>query len=179
MPFVVAFNGCCAGFFKCGYTIAMQQENSQSKTPRLGGFTAAEPLWQLAPARSAQGRPVADFMMLIPRLRHRGPAFAEHAAQVLQAICRRFDDQVYFADLNLRTGAIWVSVAARPGLCREVAGAIRAELPQALTVGGQLGAVQGGLIAVDVYHRAFARISRIRQRVLRRLLPSPPDSGIR
>jgi len=179
MPFVVAFNGGCAGFFKCGYTVVMQHQNSQSKAPSLGGFTAAAPLWQLAPSRGPQGRPVADFMMLIPRLRHRGPAFAEHAAQVLQGICRRFDEQVYFADLNLRTGAIWISVAARPGLCRQVAGAIRAELPQALTVGGQLGAIQGELMMVDVYRQAFAGISRIRQRVVRRLLPSPPDSGIR
>ena len=38
-----------------------QSSNLQIQTP--------EPLWQRAPTRNAEGKPYADFMMLIPGLR--------------------------------------------------------------------------------------------------------------
>jgi len=157
----------------------MQQKTGKTHAPSARRYIAAEPLRHLAPVRDAKGASVADFMLLIPRLRERGPAFAEHAVQILARVCQQYGEQVCFADINLKTGAIWVSVQSRPGLCSEVARAIRLELPQALTVGGQLGAVQGGLVVFAGMRRRVLWLSRIRQHVVRRLLPSLPGSGSR
>lgn len=147
--------------------------------PRKGAYQAARPLWQVAPSRDAEGEAVADFMLLVPRLRERGPAFAEQAAQAVRRVCEQFAGRVHFADLNLRTGAIWISVDATPGLCREVASAIRLRLPEAVTVGGQMGPLRGELTAVSACGQRVNWLSRIRQRVARRLLPSQRDSGTR
>lgn len=157
----------------------MERQQAQNGVPSSQAYRAAEPLWRIAPARDDSGESLADFMLLVPRMRARGPAFATHASQVLRRVCATFDGQVRFADLNLHTGAIWVSVEATPGLCARVARAIRAELPQALTVGGQLGALRSELSLGPAAWRLFRRVSRIRQLVVRRLLPSARDSGSR
>lgn len=116
--------------------------------------------------------------MLIPRLAQRGPGFAEYAAQRLCAVCAGFDDQVLFADLNYKTGAVWISVRARPGVCAEVARAVRAELPQALTVGGQLDPL-GGLVLLQSQPRWRRWVSRIPRLGARLLALSPPDNDAR
>lgn len=161
----------------------MSRDTSTSRFPSRQTLQPADPLWQLAPVRDAEGAALADFMLLIPRLRDRGPAFAEYAVQSLRRACVTFGGQVYFADMNMRTGAIWVSVEARPGLCAEVAREILRELPEAVMIGGQLAMLGSGIAPRREARRSvrhlLVSISRIPRRVARRLLLSPRGSGTR
>jgi hypothetical protein len=181
--FYAPCNGGCRAFFNKRETelhwLFMEKKFNRSRAPSVSAYQAAVPLWQLAPIEDAHGKPVADFMLLIPRMSLRGPAFAERARREVQQACARFGERIYFADLNLSTGALWVSVEASPGFCGEVARAIRRELPEVLMVGGQLGVETGGMWVFARLRGKTAWFSRIRRRVVRRLLPSRPGSGSR
>lgn len=147
--------------------------------PRCGICRPAGPLWQIVPVRDNGGRSLADFMLLVPRMRSRGAVFAEYAAQAVRRACRTFDGKVFFAELNQATGVIWVSVLAEPGLCARVASAIRIELPEALLVGGQLGVVPGSSESLPETRWLSRMVRHIHRRVVRRLLPCPPDNAAR
>ena len=118
---------------------------SREKPERSGlarglGTTPALPLWQLAPTRGDDGRSLADFMMLIPGLAARPQACRERVTAEIRAVCESYGGRVAFADINLAINVLWVSVAAEPGLAGQVARSIRRRVPDALLVGGQLGA---------------------------------------
>lgn len=153
---------------------------SDNNSLKVSRFAPAEPLWRLAPVRDAEGQPVADFMMVIPGLKRRGAAYRESVGLRIAEVCEGFADQVVFADLNTSTGALWLSVEAQPGLCARVGAAIHQAVPEALMVGGQLGAVSAQLTVAEVWRERLTRlmpgISRIHRRVLHRLSLSPPDS---
>jgi len=103
----------------------------------VGGTSLAQPsdpLWKRVPTRDAEGRPLADFMMLIPRLREK----PEHALRTtlgeIETVLAAYDPVVVFADLNLRLNLLWISLRPAPGMCLEVATAIKARVPEALLV---------------------------------------------
>jgi hypothetical protein len=100
----------------------------------------AQPLWRLAPTRGDDGRAVADFMMLIPGLADRPALSRDRVSQRIRAVCATYGERVSFADVNYRINVLWVSVDAVPGLAGQVASAIRSAVPEALLIGGQLGA---------------------------------------
>jgi hypothetical protein len=60
---------------------------------------------------------------------------------LIREVCESYGDQVAFADVNYAINVLWVSVSAEPGLVGRVAQAIRQQVPEALLVGGQLGAI--------------------------------------
>ena len=62
------------------------------------------------------------------------PVVSRVSAQ-LAAILTGFGDRVLFAELNLKLGLLWVSVAPEPGLCHEVAQTVRAHLPETRVIG--------------------------------------------
>lgn len=94
----------------------------------------SEPLYLRAPARDAAGRPLGDFMVLIPGLRDRSrQEFAEAVAR-LQAVLLSFRE-VVFVDLNVPLNLLWVSVQPRPGVILELFGAMQQQLPEARLVG--------------------------------------------
>ena len=136
--------------------------------PACSGLGPAVPLWRIAPTRDGDGRCLADFMMLIPRLGSRPHAAREQVALQVREVCRAYGGQVVFAEVNYALNLLWVSVAAEPGLAGRVAQSIRGRIPDARLVGGQLGAVPmpvpgvagGGL---------GARLRGLRRRMLRRL----------
>jgi hypothetical protein len=101
---------------------------------RAGALSPDEPLWRVVPTRDEAGKPLGDFMMLIPGLRDR-PAHAIEAA--LNEINRALlgFQEVVFANLNLRLNLLWVSVKTRRGITLDVAGAIRARVPEAVLIG--------------------------------------------
>jgi hypothetical protein len=80
-------------------------------------------------------------MMWIPGLGDRPEQSRERIAQMIREVCESYGEQVAFADLNYAINVLWVSVAAEPGLAGRVAQSIRGRVPDALLVGGQLGAV--------------------------------------
>jgi hypothetical protein len=102
--------------------------------PRL---QPAGPLRERLPQQQARGSTLADFMVLIPGLRDRAPDGLARRIDLLREVLGRYSDLVVFADLNLQLNLLWVSVQPRPGATLEVAGCIRAVLPEARLVASQ------------------------------------------
>jgi hypothetical protein len=91
------------------------------------------PLWARAPTHDEQGRPVSDFMILIPGMRHWPTPRQEACIASLQGVLAA-SPEVVFADLNLRLNVLWVSVRAQPGSCGHVAAAVCEQVPEARLV---------------------------------------------
>jgi hypothetical protein len=136
----------------------------------------AVPLWRIAPTHADDGRSLADFMMLIPGLKKRPEAVRKRVAELIREVCESYDGQVAFADINYSINVLWVSVAAEPGLTGRVAQSIRSRVPDALLVGGQLGAVPAPLACAEPQgRRLWSRLRRLSRRLAIRLEgPSPP-----
>lgn len=94
----------------------------------------AEPLWKRAPTRDASGKPLHDFMMLIPGLRDREEALLREAVSRIESILKRYEDYVVLADLNLKLNVLWVTVKPQLGLCMEIASLIHHIVPEAKLV---------------------------------------------
>jgi hypothetical protein len=95
---------------------------------------ANQPLYLRVPARDENGRPLSDFMVILPGLRDRpGHEFAASLAR-LQAVLQSFSE-VVFVDLNVPLNLLWVSVQPRPGVILELFGAVKSHLPEAKLVG--------------------------------------------
>jgi hypothetical protein len=90
-------------------------------------------LWRYAPVRDAQGNALSDLMMLLPGLQGNGH-LSRLMLEQLQDVLDGFGDRILFADLNIRLGILWVSVSAEPGLCADVAQAIRTRIEGARLV---------------------------------------------
>lgn len=95
----------------------------------------AEPLWKRAPTHDVNGKPLSDFMMLIPKLSRRPKHYLQQTLDKLQDVLCRYEHAVVFADLNLKLNVLWVSVKPVPGICLELPAAIKVQVPEALLVG--------------------------------------------
>lgn len=91
------------------------------------------PLWQVVPTRGADGRPLADFMMLIPGLRQRPQHEINITLANIQKALESCED-VVFVNMNLKINVLWVSVNARPGITLKLISAIQNLVPEALMV---------------------------------------------
>jgi hypothetical protein len=99
-------------------------------------LSPGEPLWKRVPTRDETGRRLADFMMLIPKLKSRPNPYIQAAAAYIKAVLSRHDE-VVFADVNLELNVLWVSHRYRPGLMWEIVSAVRLRLPEAVLVAHQ------------------------------------------
>ncbi len=95
---------------------------------------AAEPLWKRVPTHGEDGRPLSDFMMLIPRLRHKPTRERVRTVEALEYVLERYRHVVVFAELNLPINLLWISLRPTPGMCLELATAIKLVVPEALLV---------------------------------------------
>lgn len=117
-----------------------------NKRPEPGAALSARvarpagPLWRLAPGRDAQGRPLSDFLLLLPELRQAAAPVRDLVELQLRAVFAEFGERVVFAELNPAMQTLWVTVEGRPGLCLEVATAIRRRLPEARLISGLMPA---------------------------------------
>lgn len=93
----------------------------------------ATPLWQIVPTRGADGKPLADFMMLIPKLRSCPQHEINSALNNIQKVLESCHD-VVFANFNLKINVLWVSVNCRQGLIPELVAAIQNAVPEALLI---------------------------------------------
>ncbi len=91
------------------------------------------PLWKLAPTRDETGKPLCDFMVLIPRLKMRQPAYIGDAQNWIAGVLNRHQE-VVFANMDLKLNLLWVSHRYRAGLMLEIISAIRTQLPEAVLV---------------------------------------------
>ena len=91
------------------------------------------PLWQVVPTRGADGRSLADFMMLIPKLNKRPRHIIDITLCNLQKALEPCPD-VVFVNFNLKINVLWVSVTCRHGLILELVDAIQRRVPEAKLV---------------------------------------------
>lgn len=94
----------------------------------------AEPLWKVVPTHDEEGRPLNDFMMLLPGLRERSQAYIEQTFRNIQTVLNQYHE-VVFANMNLQMNVLWISLRNRAGLTLELAGAIKLYVPEAVLVG--------------------------------------------
>lgn len=98
----------------------------------------AEPLWKRAPVSDKYGKPVSDFMMLIPALRSKPSHLVKKTIQDIEIVLHQYKSVVVFADLNMKLNVLWVSVKPVPGICLELPTAIKMRVPDALLVAQQV-----------------------------------------
>lgn len=103
-----------------------------------------EPLYKRVPTRGPEGQRLADFMMIIPRLRHKPEIALRETVAELEHVLGVYQRFVVYADLNLRINVLWVSLKPVPGMCLEVATAIKARVPEALLVANKREAMGPG-----------------------------------
>ena len=101
----------------------------------FNGMTPSEPLWKLAPTRDEDGKSFVDFIMLIPKLKVKPRSHIESTLGKIHMVLSQYSHVVVFADINLKINCLWVSHKAQPGLCTELAEAIRCQVPEALLIG--------------------------------------------
>lgn len=112
----------------------MHLVNLRSSTPACGAALAPDvPLWQVVPTHGADGRPLLDFMMLIPGLRSKPQPHINTTLGNIQLALTPYQD-VVFVNFNLKINVLWVSVNARPGIMLELVVAIQRLVPEALLV---------------------------------------------
>ena len=92
------------------------------------------PLWRRVPVRDQTGRPLSDFMMLIPHLNSKPAPRLQRTIRTIASVLAHYDSVVVFADLNLRLNLLWVTVRPVPGICLELAAAIKVDVPEALLI---------------------------------------------
>lgn len=92
------------------------------------------PLWQRAPTRDNEGKPYADFMMLIPGLRNFNPVYQNKVIATLEQVLSGYAELIVMADLNLKINVLWVTTEARAGLTAEIAACIHHLVPEAKLV---------------------------------------------
>jgi len=108
------------------------------KIANSGNIEPADPLWKRVPTRDSDGRPLSDFMMIIPKLRYRPPQTIQEVVAKIEKVLEYYERHVVFADLNLNLNVLWVSLRPSPGMCLEVATAINLHVPDAKLVAQRL-----------------------------------------
>ena len=101
---------------------------------RSSNLSPAEPLWKRAPTRDDEGRPLSDFMMILPHLSQQPDQRVKRKLQVIEMVLGQYQDAVIFAEVNLKLNTLWVTVKPVPGICLELAAAIKVQIPEALLV---------------------------------------------
>ncbi|MDR9436146.1 MAG: hypothetical protein RI563_04675 [Thiohalophilus sp.] len=98
------------------------------------GLEPAEPLYARVPIRDETGQYLSDFMMIIPGLRKRTVDIRREIISRIDHVLQLYQRTVVFADLNLKTNVLWVSVKPVPGICLELPAVIKIHVPEALLV---------------------------------------------
>ena len=104
----------------------------QSNLP-TAAMEPGEPLYKFVPTRDANGRPLADFMMLIPKLSSRPQHEINTILGNLQKALENYQD-VVFVNFNMKINVLWVSVNAKPGIIFDIVASIHRLVPEALLV---------------------------------------------
>jgi hypothetical protein len=102
--------------------------------PAVAFDTSAEPLRKRVPSCDEHGRPLSDFMILIPGLHDKPKCLVDAAIQDVHLALSRFRHAVVFAEFNLRLNLLWVSIRPIQGIRFEIASAIQQMVPEARLV---------------------------------------------
>lgn len=94
-----------------------------------------ESLWKRVPKHCEDGKPLGDFMMLIPGLNKKTPADIQERLSGISAVLCLFEKIVVFADLNMKLNLLWISHKPVPGSSIDISVAIQEKVPEARLVG--------------------------------------------
>ncbi len=110
------------------------QKAAQSSLIASPDFLPALPLYKRAPREDEDGRPLSDFMMIIPKLRDRPDHLVRETVSRIERVLNRFTHAVVFADLNLKLNVLWVIVRPEAKVSWRLPAAINNAVPEALLV---------------------------------------------
>ena len=99
--------------------------------PSIAFDSSAEPLRKRVPTHDENGRPLSDFMILIPGLREKPRHLIDAVIQDVHIALTHFSHAVVFAEFNLKLNLLWVSIRPIQGVRFEIAGAIQRQVPEA------------------------------------------------
>ena len=94
----------------------------------------ATPLYKRAPREDEKGKPLTDFMMIIPKLRSRPQPLIQETISKIETVLDRYAREVVFVDLNLKLNVLWVIVRPQDGICWDLPMEINRAVPEALLV---------------------------------------------
>lgn len=121
--------------------MTMHQKHGQDLNPKnpdslfqFHEMHPSEPLWKRAPTRDEDGRPLPDFMMLIPGLKHKCNNTIAEIVSKLEAVLMHYREYIVFADLNMKINALWVTLKPGVALTAEIAAMIHHHVPEAKLV---------------------------------------------
>ncbi len=95
----------------------------------------AEPLWKLVPTRDENGGPVSDVLMIIPRLKTRSEQHIKDTLANIEFALKQFNDEILFANLDMKLNTLWVSFKAVPGVYVDIVATLKTHIPEAILVG--------------------------------------------
>jgi len=97
------------------------------------------PLHEVAPTRGEDGKPLSDFMMIIPKLKHQSEEYIQQTLNSIERVLNVYKEKVVFVDLNMKINVLWVTIKPVPGLILELSAAIKTQVPEALLVADHQG----------------------------------------
>lgn len=104
--------------------------NTQSSL-KLHSLEPNEPLWKRVPTHDEFGKPASDFRMVICGLKKRPPLQIQSRVKIIQSVLNKYESIVLFADLNLKTNLLWVSVRSAHLQDMNIAAEIHHLIPEA------------------------------------------------
>lgn len=93
-----------------------------------------QPLRLRVPTHDEEGRPLSDFMVLVPGLRDKPRHCIDAAIHDMHLVLMHYRHAVVFAEFNLRLNLLWVSIRPIRGIRFAIAGAIQEHVPEARLV---------------------------------------------
>ena len=107
---------------------------TQNKLPASLDLLPTAPLYKRAPRKDENGNALSDFMMIIPKLRHKPETLIRETIRRIERVLADHANEVVFADLNLKLNVLWVVVKPLPGICWNLPVEINDAVPEALLV---------------------------------------------
>jgi hypothetical protein len=98
-------------------------------------LTPAEPLWKLAPTRDADGGPVSDVLLIIPKLKTRSEQHIKDTLANIEFALKQYSNEILFANLDMKLNTLWVSFKAVPGVYVDIVSTLMHNVPEAVLVG--------------------------------------------
>jgi len=95
----------------------------------------AEPLWKLAPTKDKDGGPVSDVLMIIPKLKTKPEQYIKDTLANIEFALKQFNNEVLFANLDMKLNTLWVSFKAVPGVYYDIVSTLKTNVPEAVLVG--------------------------------------------
>ena len=113
---------------------------SQNVLPKAGTkVSPALPLHKIVPTKDENGKPLSDFMMIIPKLKKQPEDYIQKTLNQLDTVLNYYKDKIIFVDLNMKMNLLWVTIKPIPGLILEIAAAIKTQVPEALLIADHQG----------------------------------------